>query len=53
VSSIGRSISGGTMFGIVPRVVSERRLPPDAQHRVALAWRCVAHVDRRRKRRPE
>jgi glyoxylase-like metal-dependent hydrolase (beta-lactamase superfamily II) len=43
------SLDGGAMFGVVPRVLWERQLPPDARHRVQLALRCLLIVsgDRR------
>ena len=34
-------LDGGGMFGVVPRVVWEKRMPPDARHRVRLAVRCL------------
>lgn len=34
-------LDGGAMFGNAPRAVWERWLPPDAQHRVPLACRCL------------
>src|SRR3712207_3639669 len=34
-------IDGGTMFGVVPRVLWEREAPPDAQNRIPLATHCV------------
>ncbi|HXQ28722.1 MAG TPA: MBL fold metallo-hydrolase [Gemmatimonadales bacterium] len=34
-------LDGGAMFGIVPRVLWERRIPADARHRIALAMRCL------------
>jgi len=40
-------LDGGAMFGVVPRVLWERRIPPDARHRIPLALRCllVEHGD--------
>jgi glyoxylase-like metal-dependent hydrolase (beta-lactamase superfamily II) len=32
---------GGAMFGVVPRVLWERKLPPDARNRVTMALRCL------------
>jgi glyoxylase-like metal-dependent hydrolase (beta-lactamase superfamily II) len=32
---------GGAMFGVVPRTVWERKLPPDEHNRVTLALRCL------------
>lgn len=32
---------GGTMFGVVPRVLWERKSPADAQHRILLDTNCV------------
>lgn len=34
-------LDGGMMFGIVPRVVWERRRPPDEQNRVGLELNCL------------
>jgi glyoxylase-like metal-dependent hydrolase (beta-lactamase superfamily II) len=34
-------LDGGSMFGVVPRVVWEKRMPPDSRHRVRLAVRCL------------
>lgn len=34
-------LDGGAMFGIIPRVLWQKRLPPDEQHRVPLALRCL------------
>ncbi|HET7769553.1 MAG TPA: MBL fold metallo-hydrolase [Chloroflexota bacterium] len=31
-------LDGGAMFGIVPRLVWEQRCPPDAQHRIGMAF---------------
>jgi glyoxylase-like metal-dependent hydrolase (beta-lactamase superfamily II) len=39
------ALDGGAMFGIVPRPLWERQLPPDARHRVRLAARCLLAVD--------
>lgn len=34
-------IDGGTMFGVVPRVLWERNFPTDEQHRIAQETNCV------------
>ncbi|MEX2528447.1 MAG: MBL fold metallo-hydrolase [Gemmatimonadota bacterium] len=34
-------LDGGAMFGVVPRTLWERRIPPDALHRIPLALRCM------------
>jgi glyoxylase-like metal-dependent hydrolase (beta-lactamase superfamily II) len=34
-------LDGGAMFGVVPRPLWERRIPPDARHRIPLALRCL------------
>ena len=34
-------LDGGGMFGVVPRVLWEKKLPPDDRHRVRLAVRCL------------
>jgi glyoxylase-like metal-dependent hydrolase (beta-lactamase superfamily II) len=39
------ALDGGAMFGVVPRVMWEKALPPDAQNRVRLAARCLLAVD--------
>lgn len=40
------ALDGGAMFGIVPRPLWEKRIPPDARNRVRLAARCLVAVDR-------
>ncbi len=39
------ALDGGAMFGIVPRPLWERRIAPDARHRIPLAVRCLLAVD--------
>lgn len=34
-------LDGGAMFGVVPRPLWERRIPPDHRHRIPLALRCL------------
>ena len=34
-------LDGGAMFGVVPRVLWERHLPPDEKHRVHLGLNCL------------
>jgi len=34
-------LDGGAMFGVVPRPLWERRIPPDSRHRIPLAMRCL------------
>src|SRR4051812_45595641 len=34
-------LDGGGMFGVVPRVVWSRAMPPDEQHRVTVAHNCL------------
>ena len=34
-------LDGGAMFGIIPKVLWERRLVPDARNRIALTMRCL------------
>jgi glyoxylase-like metal-dependent hydrolase (beta-lactamase superfamily II) len=34
-------LDGGSMFGVVPRVLWEKRLPADERHRVRIAVRCL------------
>ena len=40
-------LDGGAMFGVVPRPLWEREIPPDERHRIPLAMRCllVEHPD--------
>ena len=40
-------LDGGAMFGVVPKPLWERRIPPDARNRIPLALRCllVEHDD--------
>jgi len=35
------SLDGGAMFGVVPRPLWEKQLPPDGRNRVRLALRCL------------
>lgn len=34
-------LDGGAMFGVVPRVLWEKRLPPDGQNRIRLGMNCL------------
>ena len=34
-------LDGGAMFGVVPKPLWERRIPPDDQNRIPLALRCL------------
>ncbi|HUX88094.1 MAG TPA: MBL fold metallo-hydrolase [Chloroflexota bacterium] len=34
-------LDGGAMFGVVPRVLWEKKLPPDERNRVKMALRCL------------
>lgn len=40
-------LDGGAMFGVVPRPLWEKRIPPDARNRIPLAMRCllIEHPD--------
>src|SRR5258705_12515340 len=40
-------LDGGAMFGVVPKVLWQRRIPPDDRNRITLALRCllVEHDD--------
>ncbi len=42
-----QQLDGGAMFGVVPRPLWERKVPPDARNRIPLAMRCllVEHDD--------
>ena len=35
------SLDGGAMFGVIPKVFWEKKLPPDARNRVQLAMNCL------------
>ncbi|MEO5568046.1 MAG: MBL fold metallo-hydrolase [Gemmatimonadaceae bacterium] len=37
----GQKLDGGAMFGIVPRSLWERRIPPDEKNRIQLGMRCL------------
>jgi len=43
----GQRLDGGAMFGVVPKPLWERRIPPDERNRIALGMRCllVEHPD--------
>lgn len=43
------ALDGGGMFGVVPRALWERHLPPDERNRVTLAVRCMLVIDGARK----
>src|SRR5207244_8500070 len=34
-------LDGGAMFGVVPNVLWQRRIPPDERNRIPLAMRCL------------
>jgi glyoxylase-like metal-dependent hydrolase (beta-lactamase superfamily II) len=34
-------LDGGAMFGVVPRVMWEKKIPPDARNRIQLAMNCL------------
>jgi len=34
-------LDGGAMFGVVPRPLWEKKIPPDSRHRIPLALRCL------------
>ncbi len=38
-------LDGGAMFGIVPRPLWEKQIPPDERNRITLATRCLLIVD--------
>ena len=38
----GQKLDGGAMFGIVPKPLWERRIPPDDRNRIQLGMRCLA-----------
>jgi glyoxylase-like metal-dependent hydrolase (beta-lactamase superfamily II) len=37
----GQKLDGGAMFGVVPRPLWEKRIAPDARHRIQLGMRCL------------
>ena len=37
----GQKLDGGAMFGVVPKTLWERRLPPDERNRIQLGMRCL------------
>jgi len=39
------ALDGGAMFGIVPRPLWEKQVPPDSRNRIRLAARCLLAVD--------
>jgi glyoxylase-like metal-dependent hydrolase (beta-lactamase superfamily II) len=43
----GQRLDGGAMFGVVPKVLWEKRIPPDERNRIPLGMRCllVEHPD--------
>ncbi|MEM6731784.1 MAG: MBL fold metallo-hydrolase [Myxococcota bacterium] len=44
-------LDGGAMFGIVPRPLWEKAVPPDEKNRIKLATRCLLIVDEKEERR--
>lgn len=44
-------LDGGAMFGVVPRPLWEKQLPPDSKNRVRLALRCLLIIDTQSHRR--
>ena len=38
----GQKLDGGAMFGVVPKALWERRIPPDEKNRIQLGMRCLA-----------
>ena len=43
----GQRLDGGAMFGVVPKPLWEKRIPPDERNRIALGMRCllIEHPD--------
>src|SRR5215217_439842 len=37
----GQRLDGGAMFGVVPKPLWERRIPPDEKNRIQLGMRCL------------
>jgi glyoxylase-like metal-dependent hydrolase (beta-lactamase superfamily II) len=40
------ALDGGAMFGVVPRPLWAKEIPPDPRHRIPLVARCLVAVDR-------
>ena len=47
IQAAGQKLDGGAMFGVVPKPLWERRIPPDDRNRIGLGMRCllVEHDD--------
>jgi len=43
------ALDGGAMFGVVPRVLWEKKFAPDEKNRITLALRCLLVVEGKRK----
>ena len=41
LQSGGQKLDGGAMFGVVPKPLWERRIPPDERNRIQLTMRCL------------
>ena len=41
IQSGGQKLDGGAMFGVVPKVLWERRIPADDRNRIQLGMRCL------------
>src|SRR5216110_3091093 len=43
----GQKLDGGAMFGVVPKPLWEKRIPPDERNRIQLGMRCllIEHPD--------
>jgi glyoxylase-like metal-dependent hydrolase (beta-lactamase superfamily II) len=41
IQSGGQKLDGGAMFGVVPKVLWERRIPADERNRIQLGMRCL------------
>ena len=37
----GQKLDGGAMFGVVPKALWEKRIPPDERNRIQLGMRCL------------
>ena len=53
-------LDGGAMFGVIPRPLWEKKMPPDARNRITLSMNCLlihaggqAHSGRNRRRRQD
>ncbi|MGQ0649059.1 MAG: MBL fold metallo-hydrolase [Gemmatimonadaceae bacterium] len=41
IQAAGQKLDGGAMFGVVPKPLWEKRIPPDERNRIGLGMRCL------------